>query len=206
MSCLRRSKDQIVFTEISHSSIQQLLSDQYHSTEEYCNATTALYNTVLEQHQTVIPTFESMVSQFEQTASIEADHALKLRLYIDRYQSSLFDIQNKVHILEKLVLTVTQRKEQLHTCSSSLFNNDDELSSSATFIRLLNLPILQDHVQRTYRILQTIYTFGEGASYYSNGILTPKPIETHQKKSNVKLVALATLRASIQIVKESLPP
>lgn len=202
--------DQTASSEISNSSMQQLLSDQYQSTEEYCNATTALHNTVLEQQQqqqTVRPTSESTVSQYKQTLSNESDHAFKLRSCIDRYQSSLVDIQNKVHMLEQLVLTVIQCKEQLHTSSSSLVDNDDELSSSAKFIRLLNLPILQDHVQRTYRILRTIYIFGEGTSYYSNGFLTPKPIKVQQPKNiNVKLVALATLRASLQIVKESLPP
>lgn len=201
---LSRMNSAIVLPDLSHSSIQQLLSDQYHCTEEYCNATTALHNTILEQQQQAA----SSPATDRSTTSNEVSRAVKLRSSIDRYQVALTKVQNNVYCLEQLVLSIVEKKKQLMDSKivDSSSNNDHDVSSSLTFLRLLNVSILQDHLQRTYRILRSIYTFGEGTSYHNNGIMTPKAIETQQGKINVKLVALASLRASNQIVKESLPP
>ena len=189
--------------DVSHSSILQLLSDQYHRTEEYCNATTALYNTVLEQQQTVISSSSMLtVDQLQNTAPGEAERAFQLRSCIDRYQQSLTNIQNVVATMEQLTLLVRERKALIR---SARHIDDDELKNDS-FIRLLNISILQDHYHRTLRIVRTIYTLGEGTMYDNHGILIPRLIETRENKINVKLVALASLRASVQIVKESLPP
>lgn len=189
--------------DVSNSSILQLLSDQYHRTEEYCNATTALYNTVLEQQQTFMSSSSMLtVDQLQHTAPGEAERAFQLRSCIDRYQQSLTNIQNVVATMEQLILLVRERKALIRSAGHI---DDDELKNDS-FIRLLNITILQDHYHRTLRILRTIYTLGEGTMYDNHGILIPRPIETRENKINVKLVALASLRASVQIVKESLPP
>jgi hypothetical protein len=187
---------------ICNNFIQQILTDQYQCIEEYCNATTALHNTVQQQQQ-----LASTVSKHNAvTASKTEIDASTTNLWasIDRYQKSVVSVQDSVRLLEQLVLNLETKKLDNNTASMPI--QTEGLSTSTAFERLLNLPILRDHVQRTHRILRTIYKFGEGTSYYSNGISTPKSNDYTRKQVNVKLVALATLRASIQTVREALPP
>jgi hypothetical protein len=198
-----------VVPDISHHSIQQLLLDQYQVTEEYCNATTALHNTILDQQQQQqqqSTTNYSVTDPINQTTitSNETDRGFHLRRSIDRHQLSLTNVQNHICRFEQLVLLVEEQKKQLVCSNDNDMLSSSSPSSSVVFIRLLNLSLLQDHLHRTRRILRTIYTMGEGTSYYSNGIATPTP-PIQQNKIIIKLVALASLRASIQIVKESLP-
>jgi hypothetical protein len=210
-------KNTIDTEDINRSTIQQLLSDQYQVTEEYCNATTALHNTILDQQQqpsrnnfdldTTYPVNQTTTG----TTMNPTDRSFHLRTSIDRYQHALTNLQNIVVHLEQLVVSVEEKKQHLVQSASLVHSNinkndnDMLLSSSVSYLRLLNLPILQDHLCCTYRILRTIYTMGEGTSYYTNGIAIPSSTIQHGKNINIKLVALATLRASIQIVKESLP-
>lgn len=196
---------------VSHRMIQQLLLDQYQCTEEYCNATTALHNTFLEQQQSPAA-FTTKDINIEATESSDTERAFQLRSSIDRYQQSLTNVQNNIRHMEQLVSSIVEQKQkQLRLNVSSTCNDksENDNDSSFTFLQLMNLPILQDHLHRTYRILRTIYTMGEGTSYYNNGIMTPNPIVSQSQftnQINIKLVALASLRASVQMVKESLPP
>jgi hypothetical protein len=178
------------------ASIKQLLKEQYQCTEDYCNASTALYNALQQQSQPNIGATQR--SQVSYSVATEMDTATILRKSVGSYQESLLLLQSNVRKLEQLVATL----EGGSSIGCSIDKTEDSAVSS--FLRLLNFPVIHEHLECSRRVLGTIYQSGVGTSYHSNGLLTPKPIS--DATINIKLVALATLRASIQTVNESLPP
>jgi len=115
----------------------------------------------------------------------QADQHLKLQhddLYQTtlEYQEALINVQSNLRRLESM----TQ-----HDSNNPLHRS------------------LRAHVARTRRILTTIYTSGQGASFHPNGLPTPTTSTSTTSSSTTnatRLVALAALRASIETVTEHL--
>jgi hypothetical protein len=100
------------------------------------------------------------------------------------YQDVLHRVQKCLGSLEKLIEDLTEiESTQNRDCRTTPL-----------------LECLQQHLARTRRILATIYkSSGEGSSFHSNGLPTPKQ-SGGGSDTNARLVALATLRASIKTV------
>jgi len=92
------------------------------------------------------------------------------------YQDALDSVQNNLQALTELV-AVHEKETGRRNAKSCL----------------------TQHLERTRRVLATIYQSGQGAAYYSNGIPIPSS-QSRNNNNNARLVALATLRASIQSV------
>lgn len=123
------------------------------------------------------------------------DHVLWTSM--NRHQDAISRLQCNMNLLEQMVA-------MLEDCKTE--NIDEEEVS--LFLRLWNgSKFLREHLQCTRRILGTLYGSCEGMSFDRLGL--PKMNNCAPSSPggvHVQLVALATLRASIEKVKESLPP
>jgi hypothetical protein len=112
---------------------------------------------------------------------------------ISRHQGALSRLQYIMHQLEKMVEMLEERN------SESIGEEDASL-----FMRLWNgSVVLREHLECTRRILGTLYGSCAGMSFDRYGL--PKMQHSSQGGIHVQLVGLATLRASIEKVNESLP-
>jgi hypothetical protein len=109
-----------------------------------------------------------------------ADH---LSSVIRHQQSSLEELQYSLRSLERFIADMS-RKPDSASPSGLLFE-------------------LREHMDRTWRIQASIYNIGEGASFHENGIPNPQQQQISHDE-NVKLVALAALRASIELVQSQM--
>lgn len=172
--------------------IAQVLQEQYQSVENYCNATTILYNAT--QHPS-----QSASSSSSSTASSDLYQATL------QQQDSLGCVQNNLRSLEKLI-------EHYKETSEPSNDNADDGNNPPHQRRRMRTALehsLCEHVARTRRILTTIYHSGQGAAFHTNGLpVTPKiqPIGTIASSAHYdsRLVALTTLRASIKTVTDNL--
>jgi hypothetical protein len=154
--------------------LSELLEAQYRCTEQYCNSTTALHN-ALQQQQNTTDNATAMALSSSHSNETSTDN---LSSIIQRQQSSLEDLQYSIRALERFVEDMSRKP--------------DDPSQS----RLLSE--LREHMNRTWRIQASIYNIGEGAAFHENGI--PQQHQQISNDVNVKLVALAALRASIELV------
>lgn len=152
---------------MSASDVIALLQEQYQCTEDYCNASTALHNALLQEDGPWVA--------------------------VSRHQEALGRLQRIVHKVEEMLVMFEDVKTK----------NEEE----STFLRLWNVAIFREHWECTRRILGTIYRSCEGTSYDRYGLPQMKnSFSSEEGAVHIQLVALATLRASIQQVRESLPP
>lgn len=184
--------------------IATLLKKQYQCTEDYCNATTALHNAIFQQQQQQDSTTDRC-----STARSLGD---LLRAATQRYQDTLHRLQTCVGSLEKLVVADAKDAAVMEPqiFSAAADNNNQDVSgcnSNSNHPSPLVEDRLHQHLARTRRILGSIYhASGEGSSFHANGLPTPKKRIGGNSSSdtNTRLVALATLRASIKSVSDAL--
>jgi hypothetical protein len=180
----------------------ELLEEQYQATLHYSNTSTALYNALQQQQQgTGTCTTSSSMSvapSVMRTTTTRPNSVGMLRRTTEDYVDSLQQLQACM----KRLGTEIQKYQTGKTANVDSISKIATLSSSTS--------ILDQHVDRSHRILATIAT-QHGASFHANGIpymwstTTSSPLSNSSSNdANVKLVALATLRASIQIVKDHL--
>jgi len=116
----------------------------------------------------------------QQVAGGAAEELVDLYQATKEYQDALDRVQNNLQALKELAVVE---------------------EASGTRSRNANRCLTQ-HLERTRRVLTTIYQSGHGAAFYANGIPIPssQSFTGSNNNNNARLVALATLRASIQSV------
>jgi hypothetical protein len=142
-----------------------------------------------EQYQCTEAYCNASTALFQLLQQPPPDHVLWTS--ISRHQDALSRLQCIIHQLEQMVAMLEDTE-----------SIDEE--DASPFLRLWNgSTCLREHLDRTRRILGTLYGSCEGMALDRYGL--PK-MHHSQGGVHVQLVALATLRASIQKVMESLPP
>lgn len=149
-----------------------LLREQYQCTEHYCNASTALHNQIQQQQQ------QHRHRQHNGIGTATTD----LLRSTQNYQDTLHQLQTCMKSLETIIMDMAEE-----SCHGN---------------RPLLECLLQEHLERSRRILGTIYSSGEGSCFHANGLPTPK--QSLSDIVNSRLVALSTLRASIKTVSDRL--
>jgi hypothetical protein len=157
--------------------IGSLLDRQYQCTHDYCNATTALYNALQQQgSSTVVGT----------TANCgRARTMVAVRNATDEYMNALDRLQACMKVIESIVAGII---------------SDDSLTDRSRPTKWS--VALTEHCARSQRIVRTIATQC-GAAFHANGLPCPSSSSTDHS-NQTKLVALAALRASIQLVQDAL--
>jgi hypothetical protein len=160
--------------------IGSLLDRQYQCTHDYCNATTALYNALQQQgSSTVVGT----------TANCgRARSKVAVRNATSEYMNALDRLQACMKVIEIIVAGII---------------SDDSLTDRR---RPKWSVALTEHCARSQRIVRTIATQC-GAAFHANGLPCPSSSSSSSStdhSNQTKLVALAALRASIQLVQDTL--
>lgn len=201
-------------TSLSQKDLGSILREQYEFTESFCNATTSLHNAVMQAG-----------------SSHSRRNAAALNLYqtTQDYQEALANVQGNLRLLESMISAaaveessdVGSHHQKPICCASPSLAEPIPRPRQQRHCR--DNPLNQNlraHVARTRRVLATIYSSGQGASFHANGLPTsqsslssslPPPLSTSMQSSESdssanasRLVALATLRSSIQTVTENL--
>jgi hypothetical protein len=164
--------------------IGSLLDRQYQCTHDYCNATTALYNALQQQgSSSVVGTTGNPGTRTSMVA---------VRNATDQYMDALDRLQACMKVIETIVAGM----------SNDLLTNGGSRPTKLSVA-------LTEHLARSQRIVRTIATQC-GATFHANGLpqcpslssVSPT-VATDHHPNQIKLVALATLRASIQSVQDA---
>jgi hypothetical protein len=206
-----------------------ILEEQYQCTEEYCNATTSLHNALVKRQTITVDNNNNNSNANGSSTSMQTNSSQSPMLEATTRRSfeALCRVQNCTASLEQVLAGLGKNQEQQHRPtpddddSKNRRNGDPAavapISSHRDKAAAILLPRLREHRDRSKRILSTIYALsGEGTSFHaSNGLpTTPSTDDGHgvggssgsDSNTNVKLVALVTLRASIKSVQQVLIP
>jgi len=197
MSPSQEEREEREDSSVAQKDLGSILREQYEVTESFCNATTSLHNALLQDAPNLYQTTQE-------------------------YQEALAKVQSNLRVLESMVIESpdVDSHHQAHHPSDAIppsrtrqrQAHDNPLNKS-----------LRAHVARTRRILTTIYSSGQGSSFHANGLPTTassssssslqlssatsmQSSEGDSSTNATRLVALATLRASIQTVVETMSP
>jgi hypothetical protein len=163
-------------------SLFNLLQEQYSATEDYCNAQTALRNVV--------------VSRQEISADGSAWNKNHQRLVLNQALRQHQKSHDRLHSN----LQALKQQESYMSASSNISNPE----SSYVLRSTVPVDLLSQHIRRSQRILETIYYEGGGA-YHPNGLAKPMTTDSISTTTTSNMmVALSTLRASIQLVQDHL--
>lgn len=160
----------------SSKSLSTLLREQYSATEDYCNAQTSFRNAVVSR----------------QDSSNSGQSPMRLNRYVVLNQALMHHQTALDRIQENL-----QHLHEHHNALSESYETPD--SGSALLQK-----VLSQHLQRTERVLRTIYIEGGGV-YHPNGLPVPTGEGESENAASALMVALSTLRASMHLVQGHLP-
>lgn len=170
---------------MSNSSLRQLLREQYSAIEDYCNAQTSFRNTIVARQD----------SSISGSTSTGLDRQLCLNQALMNHQVALDRVDDNLHALHQLLKALSPSNETTSSQSPMKTRKTDSTALQQ---------VLSQHLQRSERVLQTIFMEGGGA-FHPNGLPVPMREAESESTSSALMVALSSLRASIQLVQEHLP-
>jgi hypothetical protein len=201
-----------VNAEDPDDSIGSLLDRQYQCTYDYCNATTALYNALQQQGGTSSSLVGTTANLGQRATAARHNNnnnnIVAVRNATDKYMDALDRLQACMKDMEIIVAEISNDNSWMDNRSSSC-HRPAQLAHTMKWSVALT-----EHCARSQRIVRTIATQCCGAAFHANGIpLCPSSSSSlsatttsdhHSVHNQLKLVALATLRASIQSVQDAL--
>jgi hypothetical protein len=193
-------------------SICSLLDRQYQCTYDYCNATTALYNALQQQggisSSSLVGTTANLgLQRATAAARHNNNNIVAVRNATNKYMDALDRLQACMKDIEIIVAEISNDNSWMDNRSRSSCHRPALAPTTKWSVALT------EHCARSQRIVRTIATQCCGAAFHANGIpLCPSSSslsatttsDHHSVHNQLKLVALATLRASIQSVQDAL--
>lgn len=180
----------------------RIIDEQYDVTIAFCNSQTSLLN-ASSSAATVMHNNRTPTSVHDDD---DDNNHYPLHRILEDYDKCLKRVQENFRALQKIGAGLRPRRgESLgsddHRNKSNNNNNPQkELASSSSSFRRVET-VWKAHVERTQRILMTVQRAGGGTwSSSSYGI----PLSNND--SDTVTVALATLRASVETVRDALMP